>query len=263
MSAHAQLPSPFGSPMDESRPTDHPLGFPIFHHDYAAKSPGKDFFSSSNAARRFPLQSMPRMRPGQAATALQMSPVIQTRNDHAFLQTSPFQTNDFQQNHLASPGYLSSDSHGSHHQRLPFESNHALQHFGTSPRLSELDASVGDLSLDPHALSFEIPSMERNKLPEFGFDFGGPQNADLSPPLSASSSSHRGAQLEAYRHSRKKQSVDPLVYKFTTESSFVTDPIKFDKAVIAFLKSKGKPVIKMPSVDKKWLSFWSLYHGTI
>lgn len=66
-----------------------------------------------------------------------------------------------------------------------------------------------------------------------------------------------------FRPSKKKQSVDPSVYGFTTESALLTDPLKFDKAVILFLRDQGKPVSKMPSVDKKWLSFWSLFHGTL
>jgi hypothetical protein len=66
-----------------------------------------------------------------------------------------------------------------------------------------------------------------------------------------------------FRTSKKKQSVDPSVYAFTTESALVTDPLKFDKSVILFLKDIGKPVTKMPSVDKKWLSFWSLFHGNL
>jgi hypothetical protein len=66
-----------------------------------------------------------------------------------------------------------------------------------------------------------------------------------------------------YRNSRKKQRVNPNDFDFTTESSRMTDPYKFDKAVIMFLKSQGRPVTKMPSVDKKWLSFWSLFHGML
>jgi hypothetical protein len=60
----------------------------------------------------------------------------------------------------------------------------------------------------------------------------------------------------------KKQCVDPNLYSFTTESSRITLPEKFDRAVMSFLQHVvGKPVSKMPSVDKKWLSFWSLFHG--
>ena len=67
--------------------------------------------------------------------------------------------------------------------------------------------------------------------------------------------------MDGFKNSRKKSSVNPNSYQFTSQSSRMTDPVKFDKFVISFLKSRGRPVAKMPSVDKKWLSFWSLFHG--
>ena len=81
-----------------------------------------------------------------------------------------------------------------------------------------------------------------------------------SSPSASYTSSNNAAVI---KFSKKKQMVDPLSYNFTSESALVTDPVKFDEAVIAFLKDQGTPVIKMPSVDKKWLSFWSLFHGII
>lgn len=77
-----------------------------------------------------------------------------------------------------------------------------------------------------------------------------------SPSASCTSSSNMVSKV-----SKKKQDVDPQSYHFTSESALVTDPVKFDREVIAFLKGQGTPVVKMPSVDKKWLSFWSLFHG--
>ena len=83
--------------------------------------------------------------------------------------------------------------------------------------------------------------------------------SDIGP--SSPSASYTSSSNAALKSSKKKQNVDPQLYQFTSESSLVTDPVKFDQVVIAFLKSQGTPVIKMPSVDKKWLSFWSLFHG--
>jgi hypothetical protein len=81
-------------------------------------------------------------------------------------------------------------------------------------------------------------------------------------PISSPSASYTSSS-NIVKVSKKKQAVDPQSYHFTSESALVTDPVKFDQAVIAFLKEQGTPVVKMPSVDKKWLSFWSLFHGNL
>lgn len=92
-------------------------------------------------------------------------------------------------------------------------------------------------------------------------DFMKPDMHVLDQTASSPSASYTSSSNAAIKLSKKKQAVDPQTYHFTTESALVTDPVKFDQAVIAFLKDQGTPVVKMPSVDKKWLSFWSLFHG--
>nr|KAJ3419104.1 hypothetical protein HK105_007396 [Polyrhizophydium stewartii] len=58
-------------------------------------------------------------------------------------------------------------------------------------------------------------------------------------------------------------SSDPDYYGFTTESSRSTKAEDFNREILAMLQRAGKRVVKLPSIDRKTLSFWALYHAVL
>ncbi|KAL2914533.1 AT-rich interactive domain-containing protein 3A [Polyrhizophydium stewartii] len=95
-----------------------------------------------------------------------------------------------------------------------------------------------------------------------------------APQASLESSSSSGSAASARpsggrRRSRKApaaerlMSSDPDYYGFTTESSRSTKAEDFNREILAMLQRAGKRVVKLPSIDRKTLSFWALYHAVL
>jgi hypothetical protein len=56
---------------------------------------------------------------------------------------------------------------------------------------------------------------------------------------------------------------DPEFYGFTSFSSKSVDAASFNEEIRMFLKSIGRQSQRVPTIDRKVLNFWALYHGCL